>query len=98
MSCRRYIPFSAPEAHLAFIKSVKAGVHDYSHADVTGQGIIPCQGVNNTLVYRKTETKILCFISKRQGITCVGLGKSIGNDTHSKTKNVTNTQECWMTV
>ena len=31
--------YQSPEAHLAFIKSVKAGVHDYSHADVTGQGI-----------------------------------------------------------
>ena len=53
---------------------------------------------------RKTETIFLyiqrfcVFILKRQGITCVGLGKSVGNDTHSKTKNVTNTQECWMTV
>ena len=49
---------------------------------------------------RKTETIFLysIFISKRQGITCVGLGKSVGNDTHSKTKNVTNTQECRITV
>ena len=31
--------YQPPEAHLAFIKSVKAGVHDYSHADVTDQGI-----------------------------------------------------------
>ena len=33
------VSYQPPEAHLAFIKSVKAGVHDYSHADVTGQGI-----------------------------------------------------------
>lgn len=31
--------YQPPEAHLAFINSVKTGVHDYSHADVTGQGI-----------------------------------------------------------
>ena len=31
--------YQPPEAHLAFMNSVKAGVHDYSHADVTGQGI-----------------------------------------------------------
>jgi glutathione S-transferase len=31
--------YQPPEAHLAFINSVKAGVHDYSHADVTGKGI-----------------------------------------------------------
>ena len=27
------------EAHLAFIKGYKDGKHDYSHADVTGEGI-----------------------------------------------------------
>ena len=27
------------EAHLAFIKSFKEGKHDYSHADLTGEGI-----------------------------------------------------------
>ena len=56
---------------------------------------------------RKTETIFLYIqrfcvfivkLLKRQGITCVGLGKSIGNATHSKTKNFTNTQDCWMTV
>ena len=31
--------YQPPEAHAAFIKSVKSGVHDYSHADVTGEGI-----------------------------------------------------------
>ena len=31
--------YQPTEAHLAFIKSVKGGVHDYSHADVTGKGI-----------------------------------------------------------
>ena len=30
--------YLSPEAHAAFIKSIKDG-HDYSHADVTGQGI-----------------------------------------------------------
>ena len=27
------------EAHLAFIKSFKEGKHDYSHADLTGEGV-----------------------------------------------------------
>ena len=31
--------YQPPEAHAAFIKSVKAGPHDYGHADTTGQGI-----------------------------------------------------------
>jgi glutathione S-transferase len=31
--------YQPPEAHLAFVKSVQAGVHDYSHADVTSKGI-----------------------------------------------------------
>lgn len=31
--------YSPPEAHAAFAKSVRAGSHDYSHADVTGKGI-----------------------------------------------------------
>lgn len=31
--------YSSPEAHAAFAKSVRAGSHDYSHADVTGKGI-----------------------------------------------------------
>ena len=67
MSCRRYIPFSAPEAHLAFIKSVKAGVHDYSHADVTGQGIIPCQGVNNTVV-EKLKQRVCVLYQKGRAL------------------------------
>ena len=33
------VSYQPPEAHLAFMNSVKAGVHVYSHADVTGQGI-----------------------------------------------------------
>ena len=31
--------YQPPEAHAAFVKSVQAGTHDYSHADVTGEGI-----------------------------------------------------------
>lgn len=31
--------YLAPDNHLAFLKSVKAGVHDYSAADVEGKGI-----------------------------------------------------------
>ena len=31
--------YQPPEAHAAFYKSVKAGSGDYSHADVTGEGI-----------------------------------------------------------
>lgn len=31
--------YQPPEAHAAFAKSVRAGSHDYSHADVTGKGI-----------------------------------------------------------
>lgn len=32
-----YLP---PEAHLAFVKSVIAGVHDYGTADVHGTGVV----------------------------------------------------------
>lgn len=31
--------YLSPEAHAAFVKSARAGSHDYSHADVTGKGI-----------------------------------------------------------
>ena len=46
--------YQPPEAHLAFIKSVKAWVHVYSHADVTGQGITMPRSEQHTC--RKTET------------------------------------------
>lgn len=31
--------YQPPEAHAAFVKSYVSGNHDYSHADVTGEGI-----------------------------------------------------------
>lgn len=31
--------YQPPEAHAAFVKGVKEGVHDYSHSDTTGKGV-----------------------------------------------------------
>ena len=31
--------YQPPEAHVAFIKSFKEGVHNYSHSDTTGKGV-----------------------------------------------------------